>query len=237
LNAENDGPHVPRLDDCGLVPSQAVRREILFNPIDVSYGRWKESEKITQICRVIEQHKPSSWVLEKDRGYEELVLGVRKMCLLKNLPMPHVILREVKNSPSAKALKVKILEAPLEDSRLWLAFGPWNDACIQQFIRFDGIKKSGTSDGSKDDIPDAIATAYQVWGPRASTDVIDSEEQKARREEEEEEAARERRRLHYDRMFGGTPYVPPPKVEETPQPTRPQDPRMKIFGNKGPWRF
>jgi hypothetical protein len=38
-------------------------------------------------------------------------------------------------------------------------------------------------------------------------------------------------------MFGDH-YTPPPKVEETLQPSRVQtDPRMNIFGNRGPWRL
>src|SRR5437016_5165969 len=151
----------------------------------VVYRRWKESEKITNICRVIEQQSISSWVLEKDRGHEELVLGVRKLCNQKGLPMPHVILRDIKNEPRAKLLKIKVLEAPIVDSRLLFASGSWNDACFQQFVRFQG-QKSGSGDQSKDDIPDSIALAYQIWGPRAVTDVIDPEEAERKRQEDDE---------------------------------------------------
>jgi hypothetical protein len=206
--------------------------------LDVVYGRWKESEKITNICRVIETHKISSWVLERDRGHEELVLGVRKLCLQKGLPMPYVLLRDIKNEPRAKGLKVKILEAPLVDSRLMFSSGSWNDACFQQFIRFDGLKKSGSGDNSKDDIPDSIATAYQTWGPRAVTDVIDPEEAERKRQEDEEEGARERKRASYQAMFGGTPYTPPPPqptAEEQPEQSR--DPRLRLFGSRGKWRM
>jgi len=204
--------------------------------LDVVYGRWKESEKILNICRVIEQHKPSSWVLERDRGHEELVLGVRKMCAQKGLPMPYVLLRDVKNEPRAKALKVKILEAPLVDSRLMFCAGSWNDACFAQFRRFDGVKKSGGSDGSKDDIPDSVATAYQVWGPRSIQELsaADSEEIRRKQLEDDEECARMRKRAAYDAMFGGTPYTPPPPNPEGPaEPAPSSDPRLKIFGRNG----
>jgi len=205
--------------------------------LDVVYGRWKESEKIAAICRVIETHKISSWVLEKDRGHEELVLGVRKLCNQKGLPMPYVLLRDIKNEPRAKALKVKILEAPLVDSRLLFASGSWNDACFQQFTRFDGLKKSGSGDNSKDDIPDSIALAYQTWGPRAVTDVIDPEEAERKRQEDDEEGARERRRHFHNAMFGGNVYVPPPPTLEPAAEPRKVDPRMQVFGSKGPWRL
>jgi hypothetical protein len=74
--------------------------------LDVVFGRWKESQLILEICKAIEKHGPSAWVLEKDRGHEELVLGVRKMCSLKNLVMPHVILRSISNEARAKAIKI-----------------------------------------------------------------------------------------------------------------------------------
>ena len=214
-----------------------TRRTNALVVLSVDFGRWKMSEKIDHLVKAIELHKVSAWALEKDRGHEELILGVRKMCMFKNIPMPHVILRDIKNTRSAKALKVKILEGPLEDRRLWFASGPWWDSLVTQFIRFDGVKKSGTTDGSKDDIPDAIATAYQVWGPRAEYEKVDPEEEEARRQENEEAAAIERRRLHYNRMFGSDYTPPPPKIEKAPQPVRPEDPRMKIFGNRGPWRL
>jgi hypothetical protein len=223
--------------------------------LDLVLGRWKQSEKITNICKAIEKHKPSAWVLEKDRGHEELVLGVRKMCVLKGLTMPHVMLRDIKNTPAAKALKVKVLEAPLEDNRLFFASAPWNDAMIERFIRFDGIKKSGSSDQSKDDDIDAIATAYQVWGPRPASEVVDPKDGEERRLQEEEEGRQMRKAAHYNTHFGpygGTRLHPaPPAVhaptwrevargtrepEVAPEPA-PQDPRLRVFGNRGPWRL
>jgi hypothetical protein len=205
--------------------------------LDVVFGRYKESELITHICHVIERHSPSAWVLEKDRGHEELVLSVRKLCSLKNLVMPYVLLREIRNEPKAKAIKIKQLEAPLVDGRLWFASGAWNDACFQQFIRFDGIKKSGSTNGSKDDIPDSVAGAYGCWGPRAATEVIDPEEAERKRREDEEEGARERARHFRNAMFGGTPYTPPPPTLEPVVEQKQKDDRYRVFGSKGPWRL
>jgi hypothetical protein len=213
------------------------RTQLAMVLLDVVYGRWKESEKITNICKAIEKHNPSGWVVEKDRGHEELVLGVRKMCHQKNLIMPHVILRDIKNDPFSKAIKVKILEAPFVDGRFWMASASWNDATIQQFLRFDGIKKSGSTDNQKDDICDAVALSYQTWGPRAMSEVIDPEEIKRKRREDDEEGARERRQHFHNAMFGNQ-YTPPlPKLEPVAEPQKAIDPRMRVFGNKGPWRL
>ena len=203
----------------------------------VDFGRWKSSEIIEHVVKAIEVHRPSAWALEKDRGHEDLILGVRKQCLLRNLTMPHVVTRDIKNTPQAKAAKIKIMEAPLEDSRYWLAAGPHVDMTIAQFVRFDGVKKSGSSDSSKDDIPDSCSLAFQIWGPRATYEKVDPEEAQARREEDEKELEAEKRRLHYQRLFGHDYVPPPPQIEEPQQPTRPQDPRWKIFGNRGPWRL
>jgi hypothetical protein len=264
--ASDDATSISRYADFSAVAAvraqpvieEGKRRDAALVVLDVSFGRWKHSEKITNICRVIEQHKPSAWVLEKDRGHEELVLGVRKMCHLKGLPMPHVLLRDIRNDAKSKAIKVKILEAPLVDGRLFFASAPWNDALVQQFIRFDGIRKSGSTDGSKDDLPDAVALAYQIWGPRASFE-IDPEETQIREREARDEEERMRNQHFYGQMFGpqfsgtrrnpGPPNPPAPTWRELargmrepePEPVTEQqrsaDPRLKVFGNKGPWRL
>jgi hypothetical protein len=221
-----------------VVRVQTVQGKPAMVVLNVLFDRWKESELIEHVCKAIEQYQPSAWVLEKDRGHEELVLGVKKMCYLRSLPMPYVLLREVRNEPMAKAMKIKILEAPLVDNRLWFATGSWNDAAFQQFIRFTGPKRSGSSDGSKDDIPDSIATAYQVYGPRstAELEMTDPKEKERRQIEIDQEAQDAHRREMYQAMFAGPAYTPP-TADEAPAPAKPMDPRMVVFGNKGPWRL
>jgi hypothetical protein len=239
------------------------KRESALVVLDVVFGRWKTSSLIDRICDVIERYQPSALALEKDREVEELVMGIRQMCMRRNISMPYVILRDVKNGTQAKAAKIKACEAPLADGRLWFSAGSWNDACFGQFVRFDGVKKSGSSDGSKDDVPDSIALGYSIWGPRATDyQQLDPAQQRIREEEQEAEAAAQRRQHFYQRMHGneftGTrrnpapPSLPaptwreratgrrddaPPIIEDSPEPAAPQDPRMRIFGNKGPWRL
>ena len=224
--------------------------------MDMVLGRWKESQLILEVCKVIERHNVSAWVLEKDKGHEELVLGVRKMCQIKNLVMPHVALRTISNEARAKAIKIKQLEAPLVDGRFWMFSAPWNDAFIAQAVRFDGIKKSGSSDGSKDDSLDSAALAYQVWGPRPAMEVFDPEEAEKRRREDEEEGNRERERAMRNAMFGnsllpqGNTQAPTvrqwlrgvrgaaPEPETPAAPEKEVDPRCKIFGrNAGIFRM
>src|SRR6266566_884659 len=203
--------------------------------LDVLFDRWKESQLIEAVCRAIEKYHPAAWVLERDKGHEELILGVRKLCNQKGLPMPFVMLRDVKNTRQAKATKIKVLEAPLVDGRLFFATGSWNDACFQQFVRFDGLTKSGSSDGSKDDIPDSVALAFHTWGPRPRVEeAVDPVQEELRQAEREAEDRHIRRRAQYQRMFG---YTPPPSTPEPAESAKPRDPRMVVFGNKGPWRM
>jgi hypothetical protein len=116
----------------------------------------------------------------------------------------------------------------------------------------DGVKKSGSSDGSKDDIPDSVATAYQVYGPRSTSELesTDPAEKERRELELEEEAQAARRQAAYTAMFS-SPYTPPPPTPQAPAEPVNQDPRSKvfsyrpivarsernkIFGSKGLWK-
>ena len=225
--------------------------------LDHQLLRAKESELIVAICKMIEKHSDlSAIVIEKDRHHEELILGVRKMCQQKSLTIPYIYLKDIKNTPQSKAIRAKQLEAPLEDYRLWFVSSTWNDQLIEQFVRFDGIKKSGSTDGSKDDSVDCCALAYAQWGVKAQTEVLNEDEEAARRKEEDEESRRMYAAHRYNAMFGNNPYSgtlrnpAPPTVHAPtwrqrqfhndpapePEPSKPVDPRLRVFGNKGPWR-
>jgi hypothetical protein len=132
----------------------------------------------------------------------------------------------------AKAKRVKGLELPLSDGRLWFTTSHWTEAGLLQLEKFDGVSRSNSH--RKDDFPDAVSLLYQELGPKYQEE-IPVEDLEKRRREEEEEGARERRRHFYERMFSGNPPQRAPQIEVQPQ--APRDPRLAIFGSRGKWRM
>jgi hypothetical protein len=109
------------------------------------------------------------------------------------------------------------------------------DETIKQFTQYTGEKKNK---GRKDDIPDAAAYLTYILPPEARPTIekVDPEEEKRLAEDREKQW---RKDLIRERYFGPqlqTNTQAGPVIEEV-APTKPQDPRMKIFGNKGPWRL
>jgi hypothetical protein len=87
-------------------------------------------------------HKPTIFVAEKDKGYESLDLAIRKLAILRNVPLPYM--RWVNTSsgsktPLQKAKRIKKLEIPLASDQLWFCSGGWDvDAVFGQFTKMDG---------------------------------------------------------------------------------------------------
>jgi hypothetical protein len=162
--------------------------------------------------------------------------SLRKACMLRNLPVPWFRFVPVSNVSQAKVLRVKTLELPLADGRLWFSSGnPTLEAGLTQLEIFDGVTKSNSH--RHDDWADSLGLCWSELGPKYR-DESPTEDLEKRRQDQEEEAARERKRFFYDRMFSGSPpqRAPQPVTEEQPQ--QPTDPRMVIFGKKpGPWRL
>ena len=151
---------------------------------------------------------------------------------------------------------IKNLETLLSDDRLHFVSGTWIDELYRQFERFTGETKKGR----KDDIPDSIALATRRLPPGMfQTILVDPEEAAI---QQDEELKRLRKDEHYRQYFGNSSFsgtiknpaqptehvatwreratgvrknAPVTVVDEGP--SKPQDPRMKIFGNKGPWRL
>jgi hypothetical protein len=194
--------------------------------------RWRESYLVRNVTDLIEKHRPTIFVAEQDRGWETLAQSIREQCLRRGLPVPYFRWRVISPTDRAKAKRVKGLELPLSDGRLWFTTSHWTEAGLLQLEKFDGIQRSNSH--RKDDFPDAVSLLYQELGPKYQEEVK-TEDVEQRRMEEEEEGARERRQHFYNAMFSGQPPQRAPQpVEEQPQPT---DPRMRVFGNRGPWRL
>jgi hypothetical protein len=163
----------------------------------------------------------------------------------------------VDNSQNAKANRIKCLEILLSDDRLHFVGGPWIDELYRQFERFTGEVKKGR----KDDIPDSISLAARTLPPSMFTAIKTTPQED--KKFADEQYREQMKKARYERMFGsqsqydGTrmhptaPRLPAPTwreratgrrkdepvVIEEQEPARPTDPRMVIFGNKGPWRL
>jgi hypothetical protein len=202
---------------------------------DVVLDRWRESELAINLVKVFEKYRPQVFICEKDKGWEDLWAKIREAARLRNVILPYFRWVSIDNTARAAAKRAKRLELPLSDGRLWFATSHWMDEVVKQFTQYDGIKPSNST--RKDDAVSAISLLYEHYGPRTSVEAAEatSEERKQREQEQEEEAARMRQRHYYDQMFGNNaPPSPPPVAEE---PTKPKDPRLAIFGGRGPWRM
>jgi terminase large subunit-like protein len=199
--------------------------------VDSKMDRWRESDLVRSVTDLIEKHRPTIFVAEQDRGWETLAQSIREQCLRRGIPVPYFRWKVISPTDRAKAKRVKGLELPLSDGRLWFTTSHWTEAGLLQLEKFDGIQRSNSH--RKDDFPDAVSLLYQELGPKYQEEVK-TEDVEQRRMEEEEEGARERRRHFYNAMFSGDAPRPAPQPVEEP---KPQDPRMRVFGNRGPWRL
>jgi hypothetical protein len=209
--------------------------------VDCKMDRLRESEIVDACVREIDRHRPQAFVLEKDKGHEALIKAIQHKLMLRDIPAPQFIAKAIPGGGqniNAKAKRVKILELPLLDGRLWFASGDHIDAVFGQFIAYDGVTKSNSV--RKDDAPDGISLLYETFMPVDVRDVPESKDETAKRAEEEEQqraAEAEQRRQMHAAMFSGAGYTPPtPQVPDAPQ-EKPQDPRRallnKIFGGNG----
>jgi hypothetical protein len=233
---------------------QPVQEKMALVITDVRMDRWRESDLVKNTVDLIEKHHPTIFVAEQDKGWETLAQSIREQCLRRGLPVPYFRWKTIIPTDRALARRVKGLELPISDGRLWFttSFTSGTEAALLQLEKFDGVTKSNSH--RKDDFPSSLSLMFAECGPRYQEE-IKTEDLEKRRQEEEEEAARERRRHFYDRMFGesllreGNTQAPTARQwlsgsrGETPEsaaPTEsqaPRDPRLQIFGSKGPWRM
>jgi hypothetical protein len=200
--------------------------------------RLRESELVDACVREIDRHRPQAFVLEKDKGYETLIKSIQHKLMLRDIPAPQFITKAIPGggqNANAKAKRVKILELPLLDGRLFFASGDHIDAVFSQFVAYDGITKSNSS--RKDDAPDGISLLYETFMPTDVRDVPENKDEATKRAEEEEliraQQAEQRRRGH-EMMFGTGGQAPPPTPRDPDAPQeKPVDPRDAIFGGNG----
>ena len=225
---------------------------------DADYGKWKASDLVFHTIMFLRKHDPSITLVEKANGWDLFWLSLRNQAERMGLErlLNSVRFVDVDNTKNAKTNRIKNLEILLADDRLHFVAGTWIDELYRQFERFTGETKKGR----KDDFPDSISLATRRL-PQGmfKTVVVDPEEEAV---QQDEELKRLQKEEHYKQYFGhsafaGTIKNPAPPTEhvatwreratgvrknapvtitEEAAPVK-QDPRMRIFGNKGPWRL
>jgi hypothetical protein len=203
--------------------------------LDVDYDKWKASDLVQHTVLFLRHHKPTRTFIEKALGADLLLMALSATAMKYGCVEVLNSIRWVQpeNTLNAKANRIKTLEILLADDRLHFVSGPWIDELYRQFERFTG----DTRKGRKDDIPDSISLATRTLPSTMFTKVrLDPEEESRVLEEQEKRA---RKAAQYARYFGQhlqTKTEAGPTIVEV-APPKPQDPRMVIFGNKGPWRL
>jgi len=196
--------------------------------IDSKMDRWRESELVKHIVELIEKHKPTIFVAEMDKGWEDLRDAIRKQCVMRNIPAPWLRFVPADTSQRATARRVKVLELPLADGRLWFVAANWTEPSLLQLERFDGVTNSNSH--RKDDFPDALAIMFEQFGPRHQEEKKE-EDSEARKMQIEEEQRKQALMAHHSRMFSTSDVNFHQLPKEPPQ--QPQSSSVRSFPRGG----
>jgi Terminase RNaseH-like domain len=227
-----------------------------FVILEIIFGKWKHSELAYQIVDFSRRLGPVQTTIEKSNGADMLADFILQVGQRHGYNL-RAYWRPPSREENAKRNRIKSLEILLSEHRLHFVLGPWIDETIKQLTGYTSEKKNK---GRKDDIPDSLS--YLIYhlpaGARPLIESVDPEVEKRLQEDHDKYHRKER---HYEAYFGnrygGTRFNPGPpsqqaqtwkqwqrgesggvkEPEPDAEPPKPQDPRMKIFGNKGPWRI
>src|SRR5258708_2876827 len=181
---------------------QPVEQKDALVVADSRMDRWKTSELVKNIVDMIQQHKPTVLVGEQDKGWQEMDEAIRKECMRRGVQIPWIRFITIDTTDKAEAKRVKSLQLPISDGRLWFVAAHWTEAALQQLEKFDGVTSSNSH--RKDDFPDAVALLWDAFGPKVQEEIKeDDPETKARKEQQREndEEHFKRQQMH-SRMFG-----------------------------------
>lgn len=205
--------------------------------LEIVYNKWKYSELAHQIVALSKRWGPKLTMIEKSNAADMLNDEITRVSRRFGYE-PTIYWKQPSREDDAKRNRIKSLEMLLAEHRLHFVGGPWMDETIKQFTQYTGEKKNK---GRKDDIPDAASYLTYLL-PLEARPVIpggpgsDPSEDRRLQEEQEKQWAKKH---NYERMFGSnllTNTQAGPVIQE-PEPVKTLDPRMQIFGNKGPWRM
>jgi hypothetical protein len=204
-----------------------------FVILEVLYDKWKYSELAFQIVALSKRWGPKVTMIEASNA-ADMLKGAINDVSRKFGYEPYIYWKQPSRAENAKRNRIKSLEILLNEHRLHFVLGPWMDELVKQFTSYTGEKKNK---GRKDDIPDAASYLTYIL-PADARPIIDKVDPEEEKRLAEEQAKHLRKQQQYDRYFGAqlhTRTEAGPTIVEVAPPT-PQDPRMRIFGNKGPWR-
>jgi hypothetical protein len=191
-----------------------------FAVIDADADKYRPSEIAQHIADAVYKFNPDIITIERPGLWQALQTLIEQEANRRGFSLINRIhWREPGNSTAkSKAARIKNLEPLVKNQQLLFLQGGWNELAIQQFMHFDGVKKSGTAATSLDDIPDAIAMGVE----RVAVELLKVlPPQKSEKEMEAEVLAQANvvRQMHYDRMFStGIPFTVRPTEPESIQP-------------------
>jgi hypothetical protein len=193
--------------------------ERVFVVYDVDIDRYRPADLAAHIAMARQKHNPDIITIERCQLWQALEDRIEAEANKRGFTIRYQLhWREPGNSTAkGKAARIKNLEPLLNsqpESRLLFCFASWNEIVIQQFLHWDGIRKSGSADFSKDDSCDAIAMGVE----RVASDLLQRlppAKSEAQVEAEAAEMGRQMLAGQHSWMFG-TPYgsVPQPTMQE-----------------------
>jgi len=205
-----------------------------FTILEIIYDKWKHSELAFQIVALSKRYGPKVTMIEASNAADMLKDEIIRVGHRFGY-QPYIYWKQPSRQENAKRNRIKSVEILLNEHRLHFVLGPWIDETFKQFTQYTGEKKNK---GRKDDIPDAVSYLTYIL-PASARPVVEKMDPEEEKRLQEEQDKYQRKQAQYDRYFGQhlqtNTQTGPTIVDDTPP--KPQDPRMKIFGNKGPWRL
>jgi hypothetical protein len=183
---------------------------------DFRLERQKTSDVAISIHDLHQQWRPTTpagelrCVIEKSGDWQSLAEAIQRTYLVRGHSLLNVYWKSVQQgSPGASVLaktnRVKgFCEMALNTDRLFFSTGI---ACIEevfnQFIKFDGVHRSGST--RKDDAPDCVAIALSTFLPRTQAEAAEEKPDEALLEFERLNMIQQQLLQQYDRVFGSPP--------------------------------
>ena len=199
---------------------------------DVDIDRYRPSDLAAHIAEMYRRHNPDATTIERCQLWQALEDKIEAEANKRGFSLRSKIhWREPGNSTAkGKAARIKNLEPLANTRRLLFLYAPsWNELVIQQFMHWDGIRRSGSADFSKDDSCDAISMAAE----RVASALLQQSLPQKSEAELEQEARIEGQRLlkmQHDYMFNGLPQTP---FESRYAPEPPSEEQNRLFSTLG----